>query len=500
MSTPEPDDVIHNPDPRRDRRNDQGGSVFTVRGLGNLGCLSILATGCLALFAGYPILTHFIDHKQTNQGGFNLGGINATGQVPALPGNHGLIDRDTPQSAYTTKSYHTGDEMVLVFSDEFNVDGRTFYPGDDPFWEAVDLHYWGTNDLEWYDPGQATTKGGYLQVRLEQVGNPADNHNLGFKSGMIQTWNKFCFTGGLILASVMLPGSSTISGFWPAIWTMGNLGRAGFGGTVEGLWPYSYDSCDVGTLPNQTYPGTATPLAAVQHGDPGNQNMLSYQPGQRLSACTCPGESHPGPMRADGSYVGRSAPEIDIFEAIVDNGVGQVSLSSQWAPFNARYLFTNSTGVVTFDDPNRTTLNAYLGGAFQQTTSGLSVTNPNCYELSGGCYTVYGFEYKPGFDDAYITWINDNQRAWTILVAAMGPDAATEISARPVPTEPMYIIANLGFSQNFGDINLDTLTFPATMSVDWIRVYQPKNSINIGCDPANHPTAAYIDTFVPPFV
>lgn len=32
--------------------------------------------------------------------------------------------------------------MQLVFSDEFNVDGRTFYPGDDPYWEAVDLHYW----------------------------------------------------------------------------------------------------------------------------------------------------------------------------------------------------------------------------------------------------------------------------------------------------------------------------------------------------------------------
>lgn len=73
-----------------------------------------------------------------------MGGTNATGQVPALPGNYGLIDRDTPQSAYTTNSYHTGDEMVLVFSDEFNVDGRTFYPGEDPFWEAVDLHYWGT--------------------------------------------------------------------------------------------------------------------------------------------------------------------------------------------------------------------------------------------------------------------------------------------------------------------------------------------------------------------
>jgi hypothetical protein len=32
--------------------------------------------------------------------------------------------------------------MQLVFSDEFRVDGRTFYPGDDPYWEAVDLHYW----------------------------------------------------------------------------------------------------------------------------------------------------------------------------------------------------------------------------------------------------------------------------------------------------------------------------------------------------------------------
>lgn len=73
-----------------------------------------------------------------------MGGVNASGQIPDVPGNFGLVDRDTPADAYTIKSYHTGDEMVLVFSDEFNDDGRTFYPGDDPFWEAVDLHYWGT--------------------------------------------------------------------------------------------------------------------------------------------------------------------------------------------------------------------------------------------------------------------------------------------------------------------------------------------------------------------
>jgi hypothetical protein len=29
-------------------------------------------------------------------------------------------------------------------------------------------------------------------------------------------------------------------------------------------------------------------------------------------------------MRSNGSYVGRAAPEIDIFEAIVDDGVGKV--------------------------------------------------------------------------------------------------------------------------------------------------------------------------------
>lgn len=61
-------------------------------------------------------------------------------------GNWGLIDRDTPQNVYTKASYHNpNNELQLVFSDEFNVDGRTFYPGDDPYWEATDLHYWAVS-------------------------------------------------------------------------------------------------------------------------------------------------------------------------------------------------------------------------------------------------------------------------------------------------------------------------------------------------------------------
>lgn len=39
-------------------------------------------------------------------------------------------------------------------------------------------------------------------------------------------------------------------------------------------------------------------------------------------------------MRSDGSYVGRSAPEIDVIEATIHNGRGAVSLSAQWGPYN----------------------------------------------------------------------------------------------------------------------------------------------------------------------
>ena len=99
----------------------------------------------IVLSAGYPVYSHFTRKRQTTQGAFNLGGTNATGQVPKITNNIGLIDTATPKSAYTKPSFADPNQMWdLVFSDEFNVDGRTFYPGDDPYWEAVDLHYWQT--------------------------------------------------------------------------------------------------------------------------------------------------------------------------------------------------------------------------------------------------------------------------------------------------------------------------------------------------------------------
>ena len=56
-------------------------------------------------------------------------------------------------------------------------------------------------------------------------------------------------------------------------------------------WPYSYDSCDVGTLANQSYFGRPNePAAAHVGGDEVEDGELSFLPGQKLSACTCPGE------------------------------------------------------------------------------------------------------------------------------------------------------------------------------------------------------------------
>lgn len=44
--------------------------------------------------------------------------------------------------------------------------------------------------------------------------------------------------------------------------------------------------------------------------------------------------------------------------------------------------------------------NDFIGGPTQQATSVITQTDQNCYEGSTGCFSVYGFEYKPGFDDA----------------------------------------------------------------------------------------------------
>jgi beta-glucan synthesis-associated protein KRE6 len=49
LSSSEPDDYLHNPDPKRDKKSDRSGSVLTARGLVNLGCLIVLILAIITL-------------------------------------------------------------------------------------------------------------------------------------------------------------------------------------------------------------------------------------------------------------------------------------------------------------------------------------------------------------------------------------------------------------------------------------------------------------------
>lgn len=213
----------------------------------------------------------------------------------------GLIDPDTPKSAMTRKSA-TGELLRLVFSDEFNAQNRTFYSGDDPYWYGFDGWYGATNDIEWYDPDALNTGNGTLNIQLDAF----TNHNLPYRSGMLNSWNQLCFKGGVFEVSMSLPGPAGVRGLWPGAWTMGNLGRPGYLATTDGMWPYTYSECDAGITPNQSM-----------------TDGTSYLPGQRLSSCTCVGEDHPTPD------TGRGAPEIDIAEVSADWGGLAVGVATQ---------------------------------------------------------------------------------------------------------------------------------------------------------------------------
>lgn len=136
----------------RDVHDDGKLEWLSFRGLFNLGTIFVLLGGLICLFAILPITTQLkADRRAAKQdedsGGwsYNLGGINATGQIAARPRE--MIDPDTPTDVYRRTGFD-GKTWSLKFSDEFNQDGRTFFAGDDPFWEGVDLHYHGKQDWE----------------------------------------------------------------------------------------------------------------------------------------------------------------------------------------------------------------------------------------------------------------------------------------------------------------------------------------------------------------
>lgn len=202
------------------------------------------------------------------------------------------------------------------------------------------------------------------------------------------------------------------------------------------MWPYSYDTCDLGTFPNQTT-AAGSPEAALTGSNYGAE--ISFLPGQRVSSCTCAGGDHPGPSVSTG----RGVPEIDILEHQIDVSVwqGAVSQSAQVAPFNYQYQIDNSTSATTIYNDTITNINTYQGGQYQQAVSAVTYIDKTLYD--GEAYGSYGFEWFSNPDkrsDGYIEWISNGEASWKITSTTIGADDTTEISDRLISEEPMVSI------------------------------------------------------------
>lgn len=476
---PEDDDEMHMPHPDDDiKYKAKLSDHFTRDSIISTIGLAFMVIGLLFIFIGLPVLSFSGIIQYNSMYGVPKSWLpNPYKAEPWATVNEktypflqnirtGLIDPDTPKSAMTKKGA-SGEEYELVFSDEFNENNRTFYEGDDPYFYAGNFWYGATKDLEWYDPDAVTTYDGTLELRLDKF----INHGLQFRSGMLNSWNHLCFKGGIFEVSVSLPGPGGVPGLWPGAWTMGNLGRPGYLSTTDGMWPYTYQACDVGITPNQS-----------------SSDGLSNLPGQRLPSCTCPGEDHPTPGK------GRGAPEIDIIEVGAAYGSDYpntrlpiATQSFQVAPFDVHWY--PNYNFTAFPDYSMSWYNGYTGGPYQQAISATTNLNKNWYD--GNQYQRYSFEYAPGEgENAFIDWKVGDQTMFRMDGRAIGPNG--NIQARQVSEEPMSLILNLGISNSWTWIDWERLVFPAVMRVDYVRWYQKAGETMVTCDPPGFETTKYI--------
>ena len=121
-------------------------------------------------------------------------------------------------------------------------------------WTAIGGFPDGNEQVNAYDDSTdfATTADGKLLLKVAHQPSMLEYTNSTFHrvqvtraytSSMLQTFNKFCFSHGLVELSAKLPGRAEQPGIWPAFWIFGNLGRAILKDSTDQLWPFSYDQC-----------------------------------------------------------------------------------------------------------------------------------------------------------------------------------------------------------------------------------------------------------------
>lgn len=445
-----------------------------------------------------------------------------TSPAPSISQSPSSVPSQAP-SSFPTFVPKTFD---LVFSDEFNKAGRQLRDGGDPRWTALDKNDYTNNALHYYSPENVEIKDGHLVITSESK----DTEIIGFddvkqkktvvtkhfRSAMVQSWNKFCFTGGIVEAKVTLPGKENISGLWPALWLLGNLARHTYVGSSQHIWPWSSLVCTEKSLQSQRWSG----CNRVAH--------FGMQP-----------------------HMGRGAPEIDIFEvqaggtkanqgAFLKSPVGQpfMSASFQVAPGRP----SNRPGPGEWPGPGQwyqgiiggrnASLNINFYGNYNHFLADRSKnqdywSDAVSYNLQlNSSYFEQPHVYRLEWDvptntsDGYLHWFVDGE-----LVVAIEGETITESGlGATISTEPSYIIMNTAISRQWGfPLNCPTdckckefdckssdwqyvCGFPwgfcdmmksesPQYKIDWIRVYQDKSNPvhKVGCSTPERPTRRYIE-------
>jgi len=408
-------------------------------------------------------------------------------------------DKATPSEAKTIKA-SDGLDYSLIFSDEFDTKDRDFTNGKDTKWTALNIGDTSNMGVAFYLPDQAKVANdpefpAVSALRIEtanksHVGDSPVGEKgiyMPYSSAMLQSWNKFCFTGGVVEFRARQPIGG---GYWPALWLFGNLGRAVYQNSNTGLWPWSYDECDA------------------------DLELPPTDPPQKISACM----DHD--LKKDGlhAFQGRGATELDVLEGAVSNTgkgsyvVGSLQLSPGVPAFFRPPLFgypTTAGAGSWYTDlkfgPDGKPNNGWYGPPWG---SGCPTGCPDA--LSGGIterddlhtrYWTYRMEWIPG-PDGRISWYYDGDFVWGMDGNSFGDYKVCAESAdskdchrtppRMIPQEPMSLVMNTAIGTwNGGQTAIDGKHWPAMFYIDYVRVWQ--NELNVGCNPPDFPTKTYIE-------
>lgn len=424
------------------------------------------------------------------------------------------IDPDTISSFYQTKSFISKKKLNLVFSDEFNQPNRQFHDGYDSKWTAINKNDYTNFALQYYNSDLISTSNGYLNISTiindisfdildsTQSTQPKKSKKTKvFQSGMLQGWNKFCFTGGIVEIKAKLPGKANIGGLWPAIWLLGNLVRATYVSSSNNVWPWSYNEC--------------------------NKDLQSQQ---MFSACNIVNHFDFHALQ------GRGAPEIDILEVMP----GKEELIN--TPIHKPYLSTSLQIAPAIQDYRPTeTLEPdyeqwYHDGLEYGINSSLNIffygmhlegitkdksysadaisSNTNLSDTYFDDFHTYRLEWSLGNEttSGYLKWFIDDIFRFHI------PSKVLNKTGAILPHEPMYLILNTAISSTWGfpipcpegcacdcydprkdecqcALPHDMLSnFPAHFLIDYIRIYQDQDDPShiVGCSTKEYPTRTYI--------